>query len=134
MDPATKAVTDIDQIVGNATADGSAPHADSRSITFVWTNKAQGGTRTYDLVETDDGGINKLTNSQTTSQASNKGKWSSLTGTGLGVAEHAGTVEIRVEIRFAAQAAEEFFGGIGERRSGAVGGEFVEGADGDGSG
>src|SRR5262249_32050278 len=70
-----------------ATADGSAPHADSRGITFVWTNKTQGGTRKYDLVETDDGGISKLTNEQTTSETNKIGKWTSLTGTGLGVAE-----------------------------------------------
>ena len=86
VDPATKKVTETVQIVGNA-ASGTAPHADSRGITFVWTNKAAGGTRTYDLVETDDGGISKLTDSQTTSTTSNTGKWSSLTGSGLGVAE-----------------------------------------------
>jgi Ca2+-binding RTX toxin-like protein len=86
VDPATKTVTSTDQIVGNA-AGGTAPHADSRGITFVWTNKVSGGKRAYDLVETDDGGINKLTNAQTTSITSNIGKWSSLTGAGLGAAE-----------------------------------------------
>lgn len=84
---ATKAVS-WEQIVGNATADMSAPHGDSRGISFVWTNSNQPTTtRTYDLLETDDAGVYRLTFPQITSKALTIGEWSSIAGDGMGNTE-----------------------------------------------